>query len=419
MKNESLIKQINSVMPTIVDKFVGYYGEKYRPMIEDRISKVKFIFDANPESEYRAIKTNCELYTEEEIKKIKNRYYEYEKVVEESLNNSRAKLFKYLKDIFSKYGLENDESLLGAFSNYGFEVGAIDSFSSASLELLKREDIDIVLKDSIIEKQKWMLDNWLVRRGITKEIAYSLSPEVDKFIDFRKKLNTESKMWVVENFETGRRMVESIEEEMSCEIDVKEIVDIFFRSDLCALSWTNEDKGVTGCIIHCPWSTLMLKDDADESLIHELIHAVESKGVTGITDDEENNVIANEILTQMIAKKITKELHDDGVFIVSKEKNVENKRSVCYYEKMFPLVLEFFTKYESVFKRCKIENDLNTIEKMFGDVWKTFSVRLDEIYNLMLERWIKNKAGVLYRDEECEKLIEAMENHYKSKNNKK
>ena len=163
----------------------------------------------------------------------------------------------------------------------------------------------------------------------------------------------------------------------------------------------------------------MEKDRADEIIIHELIHVVESDGVTGITDDDENNVIANEILTEMIAKRLTQELHNEGVFIINKCRSVENKKVGCYYEYMFPLVLDFFTKYESVFKKCKIENDLKTMEDFFGDVWKTFSKRLDEIYYLMLEQWRKNNAGAIECDKECGKMIDAMEMHYNNKNNKK
>lgn len=420
MVNEKIVENIKLSIPKIVDKLVDYYGEKYRSVIEERVDNVKFIFAANPSSEYYAISKHPELFSEEEKNKIEEEYRVYRNLVEESLERSRTKLCIYLKEVFSKLGLEGDESLFAAFSDYSFEEGAIDSFSSESLSLLEREDVDDVVKETIIKKQNWMLDKWLLSRGITKEMAYKLSNVVDDFIKVRQEISLELKMWIVDNSVAGKYIKESIAKEIGYEADVNNIVPIFFRDDLCTLSWTNDsgEAAATGCILNCPWSTILLKDRADEILVHELIHVVESDGVTGITDENENNVIANEILTQMIAKKITKDLHDEGVCIINTVENVD-KKSVCYYEYMFPLVMGFFSKHEVLLKVCKIENDLKTIEESFGNVWKTFSKRLDVIYDCMVDYWKNGLAGTIESDKECDRLIKAMERHYNSKNTKK
>ena len=116
--------------------------------------------------------------------------------------------------------------------------------------------------------------------------------------------------------------------------------------------------------------------------MHEVIHKIETdKNYVGISihDDRNTNNIINEIRTQYLALKFTKQLHEEGIFIYDNpdDYNIEKE---CAYEVLFPLTQNFIDEYEDIISDCAINNTPNKLYEYFGEDWKEFSEQIDYIY---------------------------------------
>ena len=416
MKSYNLERTIKTIIPKLVEKFTVYYGEEYREKIVENLSGVDFYFDSSPDIQYAFINKYPDLFSKKEIDYVMDRYYSYRKVENVAFENAKKELFQYINDHFFELGFNNILDVISLFSNFVFETGIIDSFSSENLELLARNDVSDSVKELINKKQNDFLEYFNRYSDISREFMCSISCKIDEFLKFRNGLRKKYQMYIIENSDAGKSFKQKIERSLSKNLENKFLINLFSTSDLCALSWSNynDEKPKTGCLIKICWVSMRNKSKkyAFLTLIHELIHAVESNGDVGIVDGDDNNVIINEIRTQMLAKKIVKELYDEGFFGFEDNSFDDLDKIECNYEYMFPVVSKFLNKYDDIIKKCAIDNDSKTLITYFGETWNKFSKRIDEIYNVMVPLWRQGSKEKVLHDIDCSCFISKMEEYY-------
>lgn len=260
----------------------------------------------------------------------------------------------------------------------GFSSSCIDAFSSQSLNTLNDETKSKMIKRSIIRDQEKFLSTFKVDKEFVD------SKKVDRFIEFRENIRNSYLTELAIRSNYGKNMKKFFEEELGDDLEDWYIREYFYNSNLSAFSYSSEELGIrkSGCIIKAPLFDMRVdsKVYADQSFVHELIHNIETVVDVGIMDSEENNRMANEIRTQMIAKNIAKKLRESGVVIFSDSLDIPLRPEGCLYEHMFPLVYGIFDVYESFISKCAIEGTIDLLEKRFGKEWNVFSKKLDEIY---------------------------------------
>ena len=156
----------------------------------------------------------------------------------------------------------------------------------------------------------------------------------------------------------------------------------------------------------------------DVSLIHELIHKIETNGcVTGISLNENGfeESILNEIRTQKLAIKLTQKLHNMNIFIYD-DPNDFKIFGESDYEYFFPLIDEFIEKYESILSNCAINNDSFELINMFGSSFIDFYNKINEIFYDLTQYISNNGKFSISKDKQIDILIEEMGNHFKNKN---
>lgn len=411
MKFKKQRERINELKPVLIDAFVDYYGEEYRERIQERINNVKFFFDTNPIVAKSNVERCPSKYSVWEKMIINEEYIKYKKLKKDIevffTNKIIDEIYPHVKKVVSsKETLKEKLYLLSR----DFSVSCVDAFSSKSLGILKDEKESKVVKESIKRDQNKFLEKF----GVD---AKFVSPEkVDRFISFRDKIREVYLNEVAIKSNYGKKLKKFIEDEIDDEIEDSYIRTEFYNTNLCAFSWSREEGGdiSSGCIIRAPLFDMRLdsKAYADLCFIHELVHNVETVVDVGILDGEENNRMANEIRTQMVAKQIARKLQDRGVTIFCNSLDKPIKNEHCLYENMFPLVWGIFDKYEKFISKCAIEGTPKVLEKRFGIEWKIFSKKLDQIYD-DFGRWDTVYCDDIEDGELLVKLKAKMDYNYK------
>lgn len=223
---------------------------------------------------------------------------------------------------------------------------------------------------------------------------------IEDFIKFREERIIETKLYIMENSDYGNKIYNELK--IKCEnneIYYDQMESMCFEKIPYAFLTYYPEKEKIYHFIKYPIVSLYNEGirGLDISLIHELIHKIEwnIRLMCGLNlhDEKNTNKIVNEIRTQKLAIKITHKLHNAKVFIYDNPNDykIEGESD---YERMFPLVSDFFEEYESFFKECAINNAIDKLEEKFGESWHDFSSYINYIFDLMEQSFKLNKNPI-------------------------
>lgn len=377
----------NKSKKVIVNLLINYYGKEYSEVINKRLEKVLFDFSSTPEEDYAFLKKHADQISDINKLLIKLRYKQYEKIKSESQKLNLKSLIEYIRTQLSignidKINIES-ETFLSLFTDKNFNNGYIDAFGSKSINLLNNFSIADSIKESIISDQNEF-------RRIINSLGIKIETlsidKVDKLIEHRKKLQTNYKNYVVQKTRFGKNMFNEIRKKFNIKLTPENLSALAFLEN----AWSGyicvgtENNIVYHQIIKIPLLHLINLGfkGLDVAIIHEIIHKIETcENFVGISihDDENTNNIVNEIRTQILAIKITKELHESGFFIFDNPKDYKIEGESTY-EALLPLTKEFFSVYEEILSNCAINNTPHKLYEYFGEYWKEFSEEINNIY---------------------------------------
>ena len=405
----------NKSRNSIIDIFINYYGPEYSDIIKKRLDNIFLDFSSTPEEEYKYLIENGNQINDLSKLLINLRYKNFKRIQNESKQLIMKPLIYSIQCLLmselEKIDIESEKFLL-LFMDKNLNGGCIDAFSSKSIALLNKYDAVDSLKESILNDQNEFRKNMEIL-GINFE---NLNTEnVDNFIEYRKKLQTIYKKNIVKKSKYGKNMYKEIRKKFGVELTPEELSFIALTENACAgYIYAGSKNNVTyHQIIKIPLLHLINIDvkGLDVNIIHELIHKIETNGdYVGISIHDENrtNNIINEIRTQNLAIKITKQLHKIGIFIYDNpdDYNVEGE---CTYEALFPLTQNFINEYEEIFSSCAINNTPNELFEYFGEDWKEFSEQIDYIYYEHMKYFLgTNNIPYINSNDKITKLINNM-----------
>ncbi len=371
----------NKNKETIIKTLIDYYGEEYSEVIRERIENTVFIFQSDPEVEYKYIESHKDQVSKTEALLIKTKYYHQKAVEEEIRKKSIDYIFTAISVTFFGGRLDQKykNQILDLFSDVNFNSSLIDSYSTKNIERLNNPKVIFAVRTSIKSDQEYFLLK-LKELGLKPDINPVL---VDKYIEIRKKCQTEYRNQIIEKTPYGKSISKAITQKYGVIIPPENLHDyIFLKSSFAhTITGRKNNEPFSIHIIKLPVIELMTigTKGIDVELIHEIIHRIETNGThVGITNHDKN-IIANEIRTQKTSIKTTKKIHENGVFIFDNPKYYKIEGE-SLYEALFPITEELLEEYETLFKECSINNDLETISNSFGEEWDEYSKLLDIIY---------------------------------------
>ena len=383
----------NKSKKVIIDVLINYYGREYSEVIKQKLNNVFFDFSSTPEQEYNLLKKHPNKIDNLSKLLILMRYKEFKKIQKISRQTNYKFLMEYIKKELSMNGLDKfnlkSKKFLSLFTDKNFNSSYIDAFSSKSISLLNDFSISESIKESIIHDQE----------KFRKIIGFfGIKPEnlstnvVDKLLEYRKKIRNNYKNNIVEKSKFGENMIEEIRKKFNIELSPEDIRDIALLENawagyICVKSENNVEYHQ---IIKVPLLHLMNLGvkGLDVNIIHELIHKIETSGNhVGISIYDDNNtivgtgtnVIINEIRTQNLAIKITKELHELRIYIYDNPNDYKIEGESTY-ESLFPLTKDFLDENETLFTNCAINNTPQKLYEYFGEFWEEFSKKINSIY---------------------------------------
>ena len=398
----------------IINILIEYYGREYSEIIKERLENVFFDFSSTPEEDYKFLKSHENQINNVSKIIIKERYKNYKRIQNESRKLVIKQLLECIQDLLLECNLENidigNEKFLSLFMDNNFNSGCIDAFSSKSITLLNKYDAVDSLKESILNDQNEFRKNMEVL-GIN--LNNLNEKNVDSFIKYRKEIQKIYKDSVILKSRYGKNMFKEIKKRFAIELSPEELNTIFLRNFPSSMYIYSKKHNDYNQIIKIPLIYLINigKKALDVTILHEVIHKIETdKNYVGISihDDRNTNNIINEIRTQYLALKFTKQLHEEGIFIYDNpdDYNIEKE---CAYEVLFPLTQNFIDEYEDIISDCAINNTPNKLYEYFGEDWKEFSEQIDYIYYEHMKYYSgTNSIPYIYSNDKITKLISSM-----------
>lgn len=371
----------------IIDILINYYGHEYADIIKKRLDNVFCDFSSTPEEDYNFSRAHGNQINELSKLLIKLRYKKFKNVQNESRNPILKDLLGYIKfnlqiDNFNKVNIES-ETFLSLFTDNNFNSGFIDAFSSKSIELLNDPSISKSMKENIIHDQE---EFKRIINSLGIKLKNFSTNDVDELIEFRRGRQTTYKNIITQESKLGKNIFKEIRKKFGVELPPEILSDIALLEDAWSgyIGVKNENGIAYQQIIKVPLLYLMNHGikGLDVNIIHELIHKIETSGdYVGISIHDGNNTnrIINEIRTQYLAIKITKELHKSGIYMYDNpnDYNIEGEST---YEALFPLTKDFLDEHETLFSNCAINNTPQKLDEYFGEFWEEFSKKINSIY---------------------------------------
>ena len=357
----------------IEEMLIEEYGYRYEELIRNRLSKTNYIFKSTPDITYYSLK---ELgYDPKKYKSLEKYYQDYinYRQVEDYLDKKiKKKIYNYLKE---KLSLSDDylSKHLNEILSLNYQV-----FSENSMNIL-RYSLNESLKSLIIEKQ-----SDFIRRCMEEDLPLAvidISKELDAYTSLLER-SKQIQLLKLTNF--GKEMTNHI----SNILDTNHYYEslnysrkILFDDNNAATTWSIERNKKSYIIVYLP--ILKIKDDIsiDHVLVHESIHAIESKkGNSGIGSyKRNNNNVINELKTESKTMRLHNKMKKDGISIFDTEEN--SNKTECLYTHFVPLIDYLLQDYEDLFNYCSLYNRVSPLYKVFGkDNFVNFSKDVSDLY---------------------------------------
>lgn len=408
----------------IINLFAEYYGEEYKDLIKDRIEKTYYNFSSSPDYDYFYMLKNMENMKRKDIALIKLKNKKYQLICNHIDKKIKKELLSFIdkKIEFDAEKIDNQKEFLTLFTDEDYNQSLIDCYSLKVNELLQSKRLQKSLEKNIIDdrqKVKAMFSKYDI------DIEKVNENTIDEIISFRNNLRKKRLNYIATHSDFGYQIFRSFEKNYGLDLPEDILSFIAFiqnaYSGALQLEKDNEESEFYQ-YVRIPITYLYSKEikGFDVNIIHELIHKIETnKNITGIileSSDFENSIL-NEIRTQKLAIKLTKQLHDMNIFIYDDPKN-SKIIGESDYEYFFPLVGEFIEKHESMLSNCAINNDSDSLIDVFGSSFIDFYNRINEIFYDSNQYISKDGEFRVTRDNKIDTLINKMENHFQKQNTK-
>ena len=385
----------------IVELLIENYGREYEQVIKDRLSNLLIDFSSLPDQEYSFLQNHGDQLNERSKSIIESRYSKYERVRKVAWEEATELIYDYAeKNLSIKCSTPEDFNIL---SNSDLGEGIIDSLSSKSVQILNDPNRSQLLKEDILQKQD-------VFREYARSKNVSITQQdIDKFIGYRKQIQTQYRIVLVEKTKFCKNIFKDFVKRWETPIPAGCYAEIVFGTDAFSRSFTITDRFEKRTVEpYIKIRYLHLKDmgckSIDTNIVHEMIHASEAGFDSSIT---------NEIKTQLLAIKITTQLHRMGIFILDDPDDyiIQGQSG---YEMLFPLVQDFFERNEEIILDSSINLQPYKLIEYFGNVYAKFNIELNKIFEgLMIEK-TRNVEPIIISNDDCDLisgLIEEMENY--------
>lgn len=409
----------------LLEKFASYYGEQYRNIIFERISSTYIDFSSSPIEDFNYSFSHQDTIGEDLLNMIERKFNIYKEL---SVKTKDILIQRFIDFLLREIKIKNSNNIIehiniftNMFSCNVFNKSYIDAFTTNSTDLLNTYQTPSSIKDNIILKQKMFNRiNLQYNFGLNEPSTFI----ADKITEVRDKILKEYEYLIAQKCEYGQNILMGIKNFHNIKLSPDELSYITFIPNAYHgnIGHANNDSMEWYSFIRIPLTLLFNNRvrSIDVSVIHEFIHCIESFGwYVGIESHVNGeNKISNEIRTQKLALEITEELHEEGIFIFDDPKNYR-LGGQSTYEWLFPISLDFFNKYEEIFKDCAIRNDRTLLVNNFGLSWKIYSHYLEEIYNKFMEYNcnVENTTINFNVDNTYSNLIDDMESHYNNISN--
>lgn len=413
----------------VIEILVDYYGEKNRGEIVNRLNSVYFNFSSTPVDNYQYALVHRDEMSKSDFMLSKVKYIQYKIKNNKSRKLNNNLLRKYIIDKFSIDNLDeliqDEDVVLSLFSDRTFGSSQIDSFSSKNIQLQKSSQIPNDIRERI-KKEQNQFNGIMSKLGI--KIKNPPSDLVDQFIAYRKKVQLNYKNYIAIKSKFGKEIFKEMSSQFHLKLNPNIFRDILFRENAFSGSVVVNGE-VFYNYVRVPLVHLLNQGlkGLDVNLIHEMIHKVETDGNNvGITSynqensDNGKNAVLNDIRTQILAIKFTKQLHDMGIYIYDDplDCRVEGESD---YEWLFPLSLCFLEAYDDIFKECAFHNTPSKLDEYFGPNFYKYSSYINSRYHHFKKHLSKDNcySSCIQMDNEVNCFIESMESFYNHKMNNK
>ena len=310
----NIAENYNEYREILFDLFVDYYGHEYRDLIYSRTDDVPVDLSSTPVDNYYYLKSHSNNISNAERGLIEKQYNDFESVMNEARNINYDLMFNFLVEVFRiqnrELGRLDKESFLSLFTDKTFSKSLIDGFSKQSLKFLNDDFVSENDKISILKKQE-EFNRVLSNLGVNLDSFSNAS--INKVIEYRKKLKENYRNLIIKNSEYGQNMNSGIKSIIGIDVKPEFLNPIGLARSASAVSITvnRGSELVYYRYVKIPLIYLINRNlkGLDYSIIHELIHIIESyMNYVGISihDETKTNKIVNEIRTQKLAAKFTK-----------------------------------------------------------------------------------------------------------------
>lgn len=393
----------------IEEMLIEEYGYRYEKLIRNRLSKTNYIFKSPPDITYYSLKElGYDPKTYKSLEKYYQDYINYRQVEDYLDKKIKKKIYNYLKE---KLQLPDDylSKHLEEILNLDYKV-----FSEDSMNIL-RYSLNESLKSLITDKQ-----SDFIRRCMEEDLPLTIidiSKELDAYISLLER-SKQIQLLKLTNF--GKEMTNHI----SNILDTNYYYDalnysrkILFDDNNAAATWSIERNKKSYTIVYLP--ILKIKDDLsiDHVLVHESIHAIESrKGNSGIGSYKRENNVINELKTESKTIRLHNKLKKDGISIFDTKENSD--KTEVTYTLFVPLMDYLLQDYEDLFNYCSLYNKVSPLYKVFGkDNFVNFSKDVSDLYYTadLINKLVEKGTTVSINITPYKKQIDKMKTYSKRK----
>ncbi len=393
----------------IEEMLIEEYGYRYEELIRNRLSKTNYIFKSTPDITYYSLK---ELgYDPKKYKSLEKYYQDYinYRQVEDYLDKKiKKKIYNYLKE---KLSLSDDylSKHLNEILSLNYQV-----FSENSMNIL-RYSLNESLKSLIIEKQ-----SDFIRRCMEEDLPLAfidISKELDAYTSL---LGRSKQIQLLKLTNFGKEMTNHISNILDTNYYYESLNysrKILFDDNNAATTWSIERNKKSYIIVYLP--ILKIKDDIsiDHVLVHESIHAIESKkGNSGIGSYKRDNNVINELKTESKTMRLHNKMKKNGISIFDTEEN--SNKTECLYTHFVPLIDYLLQDYEDLFNYCSLYNKVSPLYKVFGkDNFVNFSKDVSDLYYTadLINKLVEKGTTVSINITPYKKQIDKMKTYSKRK----
>ncbi len=406
----------------IIDIFCQLYREEYQKDLKNKLENTYFDFSSLPTEEYAYLKKYPDQFNIMEKRKIEQNFLNYKKYVSEAFEGVvRLRLCEEIKRCFgidapSQQSPDYDK-FVSLFTDENFNSGIIDIYSEMYSKSITTPGLPTSVLESYFRdrmKSQTMLSELKIPLTVfTKDGG----KRVDDFIFAREELkNNTFRGFITKYSDYGKRVHKSIKKQYRVDFPETVLSHFIFNEQPEFLNIAANGE-ILSHVIKVPLATMINHniECCDLSIIHELIHRMETSGGEIGLSDNGKNIIVNEIRTQKIAVKIVEKMRERGIFLADDPSNKEIiDRS--FYIKLFPLFGEFCEKYENILSNIAQNNKGKELENVFGPCWNEFSSLIDHIYYNYDKLLDVSEEKVIARFEKrCQMLIKDMEDYYEKR----